>query len=126
MEVSVSTPKKPAEHTEGPQFDDEDWGDSGDHTERDTADHDSSGAGLGGGGEVLCWLVGIAGEELGEEADGAASDETSDDGNEDAPVTEDVVCEWSGNNSDHDGSTVGTGSESPEELPLVGVFLGSD
>lgn len=27
MEVSVSTPKKSAEHTEGPQLDDEDWGD---------------------------------------------------------------------------------------------------
>ena len=98
--------------------------------QRDTADDDRGGAGLGSGGQLLRGLIVVRGVVLGEVADGAAADQAAEDRNVDAPAvllgSENQVGQGQGEHSGKGGSRVGAGAQALEQGHLGGVFLRLD
>ena len=107
---------------------DQNGGQRGLETEGDAADDDRGRAGLGSRGELLGGLVGVGGVILGKVADGAAADQTAEDGDIDAParLAEKEKAEGSGEHGGENGRGVGAGAEALEQRLLRGVFLRLD
>ena len=108
--------------------DDQDRSQRGAEAERDAADDDGGGTGLGSSCELLGGLIGIGSVVLGEIAYEAAADESAEDGNVYAPAVvlsaENEVAEDGGNDSGQDSGKIGTGAQACEERRLRGFFLG--
>ena len=107
---------------------DQNGGQRGLETEGDAADDDRGRAGLGSRGELPGGLIGVGGVILGEVADGAAADQTAEDGDVNAParLAEKEKAEGSGEHGGENGRGVGAGAETLEQSLLGSIFLRLD
>ncbi len=102
----------------------QDGGQGGQDTQGNTADDDGGGAGLGSG-QLLSGLIGVRGVILREVADGAAADETAEDGhiNAHVPIQNEIGQGRRQDGGQHSGG-VSTGTQALQQGFLRGVFLG--
>ena len=103
---------------------DQDGGQSGLQTQGDAADDDGGGAGLGGGRQLLSGLIGIRGVILGEVADGAAADQTAEDGhiNAHVPIQNEIGQGRRQDGGENSGG-VSAGPQALQQGLLGGVLL---